>query len=337
MDALASSSTTSIAQRRDMTPSPWLRLRPFLPAIALVVAVAWFFWPGWLQLAKVWNRDPQYSHGYLVPLFALVFLWLGRDRLTGLVLRPSGWAIPVVLTGVALRLLGAYYYLTWLDQISVLPVIAGVCLASGGWPLLRWASPAIVFLVFMVPLPGRLEGVLALPLQRLATAASTNVLQTLGFSAQAEGTVILLDEVELGIVEACNGIRMLMTFMALSTAVAFLTPRSPVQKIILLLSAVPIALACNVARIVVTGILYETAGDEAAQFFFHSLAGWLMIPLALACLAAELWLLSRLFRPVPADDDAKPRPEAAGVRRLPAAAPARADLPRGPVPLTPTS
>jgi exosortase len=136
---------------------------------------------------------------------------------------------------------------------------------------------------------------MASPLQRIATLASTNVLQTFGFFAQSEGNVIILSEVELGIVEACSGLRMLVVFLATSTVVALLIRRSLLQRVIVILSAVPIALFCNVVRITVTGMLHEGTKHEFATFVYHDLAGWLMAPMALALLGIELVVLRRLF------------------------------------------
>jgi exosortase len=185
--------------------------------------------------------------------------------------------------------------------VSLLPMLAAVCLAAGSWPLLRGVWPALLYLVFMFPLPGRLQGLLGQPLQRIATVASTHALQTLGYPAQADGTVIVLEEVELGVVEACNGIRMLVAFVALSTAVVALVARPWYQRFILLLSAIPIAIVCNVLRIATAGVLYETAGSATAHFVYHDLAGWLMIPMALGFLGLELWYLDRLVvTPAPA-------------------------------------
>jgi exosortase len=133
------------------------------------------------------------------------------------------------------------------------------------------------------------------PLQRIATLASTFALQTIGLPALADGNVILLNDVELGIVEACSGLRMLVIFFALSTAVVLVIKRRPWEKALLVASAVPIALVANVTRITVTGVLHETAGREIADAVFHDLAGWLMMPLALGLLWVELKLLSRLL------------------------------------------
>jgi exosortase len=136
---------------------------------------------------------------------------------------------------------------------------------------------------------------LAQPLQRLATLASTYVLQTLGLPAVSEGDVILLNEGKLKVVEACNGLGMLVTFFALAAAVACVARRPLWQKLVLVASAVPIALLSNVTRIAATGVLLEIAGSRAADVIFHDLAGWLMMPFALVLLGVELQLLSQLF------------------------------------------
>jgi exosortase len=147
----------------------------------------------------------------------------------------------------------------------------------------------------MLPLPHRLEVGLAQPLQRIASTASTYVLQTLGFAAFSEGNLIRMGEERLNVVEACSGLSMLMIFFALSTAVVLVTDRSLLEKSVIFASAIPIALISNIARIVVTGVMLRTVGSDWADFVFHDLAGYLMPLLALALLWVELQLLSRIF------------------------------------------
>ena len=259
------------------------------------MALLWAFWPTLAELAHRWSHDSQYSHGYLVPLFAVVLLWMRREKCLAFEPRFSWWGVALVALGVVLRFAGDYIFLDWLDAIALLPCLAGLAVLCGGKAALRWSWPAIAFLAFMVPLPYRLEISLAHPLQRVATKASTYCLQTVGLSAVAEGNVIFMNESQIGVVEACSGLSMLVIFFALSTALTFVVDRPWWQKVLLILSAVPIALVANITRITVTGIMHETVGHEAANLVFHDLAGWLMMPFALVLLWIELQIFARMF------------------------------------------
>ena len=113
--------------------------------------------------------------------------------------------------------------------------------------------------------------------------------------AFAEGNVIQLNEAQIGVVEACSGLSMLITFVALSTAAALVVKRPLLDRLVLVASSIPVALLANIARICLTGILHETVGGHAASTFYHDLAGWLMMPLALVLYWLEIWVLSRLL------------------------------------------
>jgi exosortase len=297
--------------------------KPLAVLGAAVACTVWAFWTTLGQTALRWAQDPMYSHGYLVPGFALLLLWFRRDRLAEGQLRPSWWGAAVLLVGLGMRAAGSFFYFVWLDEVSLVPCLAGVVLMAGGWPAWRWAWPGVAFLLFMIPLPYRLSVAMTGPLQQLATDGSTFALQTFGLPALADGTVIRLDDVEINIVEACSGLRMLVIFFALSTAVALLMRRPLWQKLVVVGSAVPIALVVNVLRITVTGVMHETVGREAADAVFHDLAGWLMMPVALGFLGLELKLLTRLVI----------EPAAAGPRllegRKPLAQPVPAKAARG--------
>jgi exosortase len=261
----------------------------------LIVLTVVAYWSKLAVMSERWLSDPQYSHGYLVPLFAIGLLWLRKDLLKPNAFQPNWWGLPVLLGGITLRWVGAEYYLEWLDFISLIPCLFGIFLLVGGQNALRWSWPAIGFLFFMIPLPYSLETALREPLRMLGTSASTYLMQILGLPVLAEGNVIVLDDVRIGVVEACSGLRMLMIFFALTTAVALLSDRVLWERLLILFSAVPIALISNTARITVTGVLYMTGQTKLADLVFHDLAGWLMMPLALGLLWVELQLLDNLF------------------------------------------
>ncbi len=284
---------------------PSLAYTPWAVLAGIVACTLWSYWTTLAEAAYHWAHDPQYSHGYLVPGFALLLLWLRRDRL----LKPPSplggkggragagraWGIPVLALGIGLRMFGAYYHYIWFDAISLLPCLLGLGLMLGGWTAWRWSWPAIGFLFFMIPLPFRLSVALTDPLQRLATTSSTFLLQTFGAPAIAEGKVILINEAQINIVEACSGLRMMVIFFALSTGVALLIHRPLWEKLVIVFSAVPIALIANITRITATGLVNHWFGSEAANGLFHDLAGWLMMPFGLLLLGLELKFLKHLW------------------------------------------
>jgi len=242
---------------------------------------------------QFWD-NPKYSHGWLVPVFTAILLWL-RYEPFGPVTIGARWAgVALLAGGVGLRCLATYYPSHVLEMDSFVPAVMGVFLLVGGWKTLRWAGPAIAFLIFMFPLPGFLDARLLGPLQKVATLSSTYLLQTMGIPSYSEGNRIVIGEVELGVVEACSGLRMLTIFAALAVAITLVTERPLWERIVIILSAVPIALASNIIRITVTALLYLTVGPDLVERVFHDLDGLFMVPLALGLLYIEFQILSNL-------------------------------------------
>ncbi|HTN75669.1 MAG TPA: exosortase/archaeosortase family protein, partial [Pirellulaceae bacterium] len=167
-------------------------LSRYLPSVLLVSVGLWAYWPTLVTLAEVWQREPDYSHGFLVPLVALGLLWLRRASCPVQSMQWSWWGLLPLAISLALRYAGATLFIDACDGWALVFWIGGLIWLLGGTPLAWWASPAICFLLFMVPLPFRLEFALSQPLQRLATVGSVWCLQTLGQPAIAEGNVILL-------------------------------------------------------------------------------------------------------------------------------------------------
>ncbi len=289
--------------------SPW-RASPAETLGGVACAVVLLLAYGWplATLVRRWWDEPDYIHGFLVIPFAVYLLLRRRAMIKGAASQRSAVALAlgVVLLGVAgfVKWWSAFYCYALADPASLLPCLAGVVLLVGGWRALRWAWPSIAFLIFMIPLPGFLAEQLSQPLQGLATTASAYVIQTMGIPAMAQGNVILLTQGSVEVVQACSGLRMLMLFFAVCFGAAFVVRRSWAEKVAIVLSAVPIAILANVARITVTSICHEMASREIlpgvvghgmANEFYHNLAGWFMMPLAVVLLWVELWLLDKLL------------------------------------------
>jgi exosortase len=207
-------------------------------------------------------------------------------------LRSSNRGLALIALGAVILLVDGFFRQGSIEGLALLVYLAGVAMVLGGWPALRWSWPSIMFLFFMIPLPWRLENALGPPFQRLATLAGTFTLQNLGFMALAEGNAIQLNDAHIGVVQACSGLSMMITFIALSVGMALVVDRPLLDRIVLVLSAIPVALLANIARITLTGILHETIGRQIADKFYHDLAGWVMIPFVLVLYWCEIWVFS---------------------------------------------
>jgi exosortase len=271
----------------------------------------------WQWLYNAWTTSPDHSHGLLVPVFAVVLIWMRRnmrpfaERSTSALSLTIG--VVLIVSGFALKWVGIYCRVITLEAVSILPGLAGIVICCGGWRAGRIAWPSLLFLAFMIPLPHVIGVQLGGSLQHVATTGSTYLMQLLGLPAVAEGNVIYLSETTLGVAEACSGIRMLMSFFALTTALCFVIDRSLWEKCLVWLSAPAIAIVSNVLRIVATGLAYEFGSAKLADLIFHDLAGWLMMPVGLGLLWLEFFVLSRLVPTVEQQD------LSLALRRVPAA------------------
>ncbi|MCE9567478.1 MAG: exosortase/archaeosortase family protein [Planctomycetes bacterium] len=275
------------------TTAPIVRAQMW-PLAVLSGLLVWAYLPMLSVFADKWLNDPQYSHGLLVPLFS-AFLIRRAWQSGTFTPRP----MPIVgclllFVALAMRAIAGSMLFHQLDAASLLLALVAINVAAGGWPLIKRTGPAIAFLVFMIPLPYELERNVGQPLKTTATVCSTFLLQTLGQPALRDGNLILIDEVRLGVVDACSGLKMLMTFAAFSIGAVLLMDRTRFEKFMIVLGIVPIAIAANVLRITATGMCYVFFTNKNTTEFMHDALGYLMMPIGLGLLALELWVLTRL-------------------------------------------
>ena len=267
--------------------------RQFVLRLAALTALLMFsYWPGLLSAKAAWN-NPQYSHGWIVPLFSVAILFWWRQPIRTVSLSAQAAGLGLLVASLALRLFVARYRIITIDMYTFVPALAGVALLSGGWSMFRWAWAPIGFLIFMYPLPDEATRYLLGPLQMMATMVSTYAIQTLGIDAIREGNQIIVGKMHLGVVDACSGLRMLTIFIALSVAIVMLGDTEWYESLVILASAIPIALTVNAIRITLTGVMY-TIDPAIAEKIFHDWAGYFMMPLALALLYLLRKLLSML-------------------------------------------
>ncbi|MCE5303242.1 MAG: exosortase/archaeosortase family protein [Planctomycetaceae bacterium] len=281
-----------------MLPSPSAQIA----WVAFAIVFAWFYWTSILQVLRIWTHNEDYQHGFVVPLFAIFLLWFRRDLFPKDTNHGNLWGLVLLAMAGMMRWAAVYFNFGSLPEYSIPVFLAGMALLAGGWQGLRWSWPSLVFLLFMIPLPGTVEELAREQLQKAATQLSVFVIQTLGIPAFAQGVVIQLQDRPLRVEEACSGLRMLSLFFGICVGAAFLVRRPLWEKLLIVASAPPIAIVSNVIRIVVTAIFYQFAGQwfpslnlETAGETVHAWAGYLMMPIGLLLLLAELSLLSKLL------------------------------------------
>jgi exosortase len=152
----------------------------------------------------------------------------------------------------------------------------------------------LLYLFFMVPLPYIVYDSIAFPLKQIVAKFSVDALQLMGVVIIREGNIIMLPETTLEVADACSGIRSLMSLLALSVAFAVFTQKSNLKRVIMVLSAIPIAILTNGLRVIVTGILAQYWGSKAAEGFFHEFAGLAVFGVALVMLAGLGTLLRKV-------------------------------------------
>jgi len=271
----------------------------WLPVFAAMLGLlSWSYWPVLVSMWRDWQDDPNYSAGQLVVPAALLLAWHDRRALLASRIRPCWWGLGLLGLALAARLFGLVFLFESAERYSMMIAAGGVILLIGGRELFWRSRWILVFLALMVPLPGVVNNRVAGPLQDYATAATEFVLEIFGVVVTREGNVLSLnDNTPVGIAEACSGLRMLTAFLLVAGAFAYIIDRPRWQRLVVLASSIPVAIVCNVARTSITAGLYLLVNSETAEVFFHDFAGLLMMPLAVALVMGELWLMKTLVIP----------------------------------------
>lgn len=244
-----------------------------------------------VALVRDWWNNPDFSHGFFVPLFAGFVVWHRRAKLRTLELRPS-WSGLVVIAGALLVLvvgvLGAELFLS---RSSLVFLLAGMVIYFAGWQYFRALLFPWAVLFLMIPIPVIVFNQIALPLQFMASRLATWLLGLVGVPVLREGNVINLPSMSLEVVEACSGIRSLVSLITLAVIYGYFAEPKRLLRVALVVAAVPVAVIANGIRIMGTGLLGQYWDPDKAQGFFHEFSGWVIFLLALFI----LYLIHRSF------------------------------------------
>ncbi len=250
-----------------------------------------------------WLTDGSWSHGFLIPLFSLYFINQAKSEILNLQTRPNYLGLFFLIC-----CLGFYPFVLYVlrfgypTSVLMIPTLGSVVLFLRGWGLVKCTWLAITYLVFAIPLPPWLYREVTIPMRILAAQVAAVLLNFVnGMEANASGVVIdviykgVRLEPALDVAEACSGMRLLMAFLALGVAMAYLHYRPIWQRIILLAGTIPIAVLCNIIRVTFTGFIYILIHPKYAQGIYHDFLGMAMLPLAFGLYGFLAWFMSSLF------------------------------------------
>jgi exosortase len=245
------------------------------------------------SLVGQWWSDPDYGHGFLVPLFSGYVLWRQREQWLKSENTPANFGLLVMVGAIVLLLGGSLGAELFTSRFSLLVLLAGMILFLAGWKVLRAISFPIAFLLLMIPIPVIIYNQITFPLQLIASRFATFWLELVQVPVLREGNVLILPNYSLEVVEACSGIRSLMTLITLAVAYGYLVEGRRWVRYSLVILMIPIAIVSNAIRIMGTGVLTYCFGPKAAEGFFHEFSGWVIFLAALILMFAGHWILKR--------------------------------------------
>ena len=239
------------------------------------------------SLVRDWREDPNFSHGFFVPLFSAFVVWERRQRLWQMVARPAaGMGLLIMAGALAVLLVGVLGAELFLSRTSMILLLTGMVVYYLGWAHLRAVAFPLAFLLFMVPLPSIVLNEITFPLQFLASGLASSLLPWIGVPVLREGNVIKLAAMSLEVAEACSGIRSLTTLIVLAIIYGHVMEPRRWARMVLIAAAVPIAVIANALRILGTGACVQYWDPEKAEGFFHIFSGWIVFMVSVALLLA---------------------------------------------------
>ena len=300
-----------------MPPTPTISPERVWKPLVIAAAVVFVYWGVLARLGRFWWDDDDYSHGLLIPFVIGYILWLERGRLASIVPRPRVfWGAGTVVLALLMLWVGTAGAELFTQRTSLVLLLVGLVLYFHGWRLLRAVAVPLLLLALAIPIPTIVFNKVAFPLQLFASRCAVWAMRMFDIPVLREGNIIELYPLgstttkKLEVVEACSGIRSLMTLVTLAVVFAYFTSPSDdegqggrrferfraLRAVLIVLAAVPIAIITNAARVSGTGVLARYYGTQVADGFFHDFSGWVIYVVAFLLLFAFGWLLDR-FNP----------------------------------------
>ena len=288
-----SDSTGSLSNTQQVETRRWSR-RLWVWSVILIGLILLLYAAVIKSLVEQWWTDADYGHGFFVPLFSGYILWHTRERWTKVEVKPSNFGFVVIVGAIALLLLGSLGAELFTSRFSLLVLLAGMILFLAGWKMLRAVSFPLGYLIWMIPMPVIIYNQITFPLQLIASRLATAWLELAQVPVLRDGNILIMSNYSLEVVEACSGIRSLMTLMALAVAYGYLVSPRRWVRYVLAAFMVPIAIVTNAIRIMGAGLMAHRFGPAAAEGFLHQFSGWAIFLVALLLMFGSYWILQHI-------------------------------------------
>lgn len=258
-----------------------IKKHTLLRILPLLLVFFFLYYKAIAKLISDWSVDPNFSHGFLIPVVALYMVWFKQNEISQISHEPSKKGIFIIIFGMLVHIAGNVGSELFLMRFSMIITLAGIIVYYFGFKMLWKVMVPVAYLIMMIPIPAIIWNKIAFPLQLFSANLSSQTIGLLNIPVFREGNILHLANTSLEVIDACSGLRSLTSLLALTGAFAFLAPLSTLKKWILFFSAIPIAVAVNVIRLTITGAMAAWIGPETAHGFLHDMSGLIVFGAAL--------------------------------------------------------
>jgi exosortase len=255
-----------------------------------LVSLIWFavllvicYLPILNQLVVQWSNDEDMGHGFFVPALAVYIAWQRREELLASNLKPNYLGLVIMTLAAAQSIAGTLGAELFTQRVAFVFSVIGAVLYMGGWTAMRILSFPLFLLFFMIPIPAIIYNQITFPLQLIASQVAESALSIMGIPVVRDGNILELPSQKLSVVEACSGIRSLLSLSFLSLIYGYFFENKLWMRWLLFVATVPIAITANASRVTMTGLLSEV-NVEYSRGVYHSLSGWVVFVVAMVIL-----------------------------------------------------